>query len=436
VFEFRVNSVHLPVVCAETPRHHHSDLTKLSEYVKRAMQEHHGLRPYCLAICPQGALPRAYKNGRRAVHPILCSRLLKLGCLPLLHLWTWVDDTVFNLAVGDDISGGIWGIESLMTRTAAPSIHARTTQLSYCEHPQEILDERFMANMSQFSSLTELLVWRATMQPDDVAFLGLDHQGKEAKSITFRKFGMKVASIASYIEKRGGFKAGDKVVLLFPNGIEFAATVYATWMLGLVPVPVPVPEQARLQEDIVMLIALLAELKVSRLIGNSVTDEIMKQRATLSHMKAYIGARQDPFLPTVLNISKAPKVNKALGKESGYPSSPSVLSADTTLATVYPHYSTDMRRILVQVSHTALLAQCRTQKVQGQLRNGRPIVSCWKSFAGIGLLQSCGLGVYVGAPTVLIRYTDFVAMPRIYFETIERYGGNDSPLLPTRPSSM
>lgn len=297
-------------------------------------------------------------------------------------------------------------------------------QFSCCDYPKEVLDEKTKINLSHFTSLAEILVWRSVMNQDEIAFVGVDNRGKDTKGLTFRKFGAKVVSIANYIEKRGGFHTGDKVVLLFPNGIEFAATVYACWLLGLVPIPVQMPEAARLHEDITLLMGLLAELKVTHLIGNTVTDDLMKQKTTMIHVKACIGPRQDAVLPTVFNVSKAPKMSKNLGKESGYTAPPHAALAKTAPAMVFVHYSTDMRRTLVKVSHSALMAQCRAQKVQCRLKTGRPILSCWKTFSGIGLLYSCGLGVYAGAPTVMIQYTDFSTNPQIYFEALERHGGN------------
>ncbi|KAF9107721.1 hypothetical protein BGX27_008630 [Mortierella sp. AM989] len=424
-FECCINNERLPVICAETPRHQRAELTKLSEFIKQAMQDYHGLRLYCIALAPPGTLPRTYKNGKRTVHPILCRKMLELGRLALSHLWTSVDDTVLNLAVGNDVLGGIWGPIAHIARETVLPAHARMVQFSNCNYPLEVLDERSKVNLSQFSSLAELLVWRSIMNSEEIAFLDLDHQGRDAKSITFRKFGMKVVSIASFIEKRGGYRQGEKVVLLFPNGVEFVATMYAVWFLGLVPVPVAIPEPSRLHEDIVLLMSLLSELRISNLIGNSVTEEVMKQKTTMIHIKACIGARQDAYIPTVFNISKAPKVNKALGKESGYSSPPRNTLARTSPAVIYPHYSTDMRRTLVEVSHTSLLAQCRAFKVQCRLRNGKPLVSCWKTLGGVGLLQSCGLGVYVGALTVLIQYSDFLTSPQLYFEAVERHGVRD-----------
>ncbi|KAF9192315.1 hypothetical protein BGZ50_008679 [Haplosporangium sp. Z 11] len=456
-FECIVNDEHLPVICAETPRVHRPDLIKLAEFVRQAMLDFHGLRPYCIAIAPSDSLPRACRNGRRVLHPVLCRKMLEQGRLALSYLWTSVDDTVFNLAVGDDVFGGIWGSEAMAVREITLPAHVRMIQFSSCDSPPEVVDDRSKIDLAQFTNLPELLVWRTLKTPDDIAFIPLDSQGKDMKPITFRKFGMKVVNIANYIEKRGGFRAGDKCVLLFPNvGVDFIATVYAAWFLGLVPVPVPVPESppqhqthttmspssmhpgqlamghfARMQqEDIHMLMSLLTELRVSPhhhlLIGNTATEDFMRQKSTLAQIKVCVGPRQEAVVPTVFNITKAPKLHKCLGRESGYTSPPKASMTQTAPAVVSEHYSTDMRRTLVKSSHATLMAQCRAQKVQCRLRNGWTLVACWKSFSGIGLLQSCGIGVYVGAPTVLIRYADFLASPQIYFEAIERYGAREA----------
>ncbi|KAF9165146.1 hypothetical protein DFQ26_000536 [Actinomortierella ambigua] len=424
-FEVFVNTEHLPVICAETPRSQRSDLVKLADFAMQAMVDYHGLRLYCIAIAPSGTLPRSFKNGKRVLHPVLCRKMFELGRLRLMHISTSIDNTVFNIAYGDDTSGGIWGVDALAVRESTMPPHSRMIQFSCCDYPKEVLDEKSKVNLSQFGSLADLLVWRTLVNQDDVAFVSLDGRGKESKPVTFRKFGIKVVSIAQYIDRRGGFKAGDRVVLLFPNGLEFAATVYACWFLGLVPVPIQLPEAQRLHEDIVSLMGVLAELKVSQLIGNSATEELMKQKTTLMHVKACIGPRQDTALPTVFNVSKAPKVTKNLGKDSGYTTPPKACLAPSSAAVVFVHYSTDTRRSMVKVSHSTLMAQCRAHKVQCRMKNGRPLLSCWKSLSGLGFLYSCSLGVYMGAPTIAMQHSDFMTSPHVYFDAVERHGVKD-----------
>lgn len=425
-FECVVNNEHLPVICAETPRNQRSDLVKLADFARQAMLDYHGLRLYTIAIAPTGSLPRAFKNGKRVLHPVLCRKMFELGRLKLMHIHSSVDDTVFNIPFGDDTTGGIWGPEALRVREATMPSHARMVQFSCCDYPKEVLDEKTKINLAQFTSLPEILVWRAVVNQDEIAFVGVDGRGKDTKGVTFRKFGMKVVSIANFIEKRGGFKTGDKVVLLFPNGIEFAATMYACWLLGLVPVPVQLPEASRLHEDVTLLMGLLAEFKATQLIGNTATDDLMKQKTTMIHIRTCLGPRQDAPLPTVFNVSKAPKISRGLGKESGYMGPPSIALSRTAPAVVFVHYSADMRRTLVKLSHAALMAQCRAQKVQCRFKTGRPVLSTWRTFSGIGLLYSCALGVYVGAPTVMLQYSDFTINPQIYFEALERHGVRDA----------
>ena len=86
------------------------DLVKLADFAKQAMLDYHGLRLYCIAIAPTGSLPRAFKNGKRVLHPVLCRKMFELGRLRLMHIHTSVDDTVFNISFGDDTTGGIWGV--------------------------------------------------------------------------------------------------------------------------------------------------------------------------------------------------------------------------------------------------------------------------------------------------------------------------------------
>ncbi|KAK3816861.1 MAG: hypothetical protein J3R72DRAFT_460915 [Linnemannia gamsii] len=454
VFECVINREHVPVICAESPRcHQRADAIKLAEYVRQAMLDYHGLAPYCIAIAAPESLPRTMRHGKPQIHPEVCRKMLESGQLALVYLWTSVKDSLLNLPVGDDVAGGIWGPDALAARQAVVPVQTRTIQYSSCDYPKEVTDERTKTNLSQFQSLADLLVWRTFMNPDDIAFQTLDSQQQQfqqqqvgsskdsfagegergTKPLTFRKFGAKVVRIAAYIEKRGGFRQGDKVVLLFRTGsIEFIATLYAVWFLGLVPIPITAPEPARLYEDVTLLMGLLNELGSSNaayLIGNSFTEDVMKLNLAQAHMKAYIGARQDAGIPTILNISKAPKIPKKnrrnLGRESGFLTPPKSALHNSAPALVAIHYSTDRRRTLVKMTHAGLMAQARTMKVQCQFEGGTPIVSCARSFVGMDLLLACVIGVYVGAATVLIPFADFEARPQVYFEAVEHFNARD-----------
>ncbi|KAF9332496.1 hypothetical protein BGZ91_011683 [Linnemannia elongata] len=439
----------------------------LADYIRQAMLDYHGLSLYCIAIAVPGSLPRALRHGKSRIHPVVCRKMLESGQLALTYLWTSTEDTLLNLPVGDDVAGGIWGSDALDAREAIMPAHTRTIQYSSCDYPKEVHDERSKIDLSQFRSLADLLVWRSLMTPDEIAFQTLGSQQQNGdqfsfyplqlqqqpqqqpaesskdsivggvgrtRSWTFRKFGAKVVRIAAYVDKKGVFKQGDKVVLLFRTGsIDFIATLYAVWLLGLVPIPVPAPEPTRLFEDISLLMGLLSELGCSSsetcLLGNSLTEEVMKLKPAQAQMKAYIGARQDTAVPTVFNISKAPKIPKKhcrnLGHESGFLTPPKSALLRTAPALIAVHYSTDRRRTLVKVNHAGLMAQTRTLKVQCQFQGGKPVVSCARSFVGLDLLLACAIGVYIGAPTVLIPFVEFEARPQLYLEAVKFFNARD-----------
>ena len=41
----------------------------------------------------------------------------------------------------------------------------------------------------------------------------------------------------------------------------------------------------------------------------------------------------------------------------------------------------------------------------------------------LDLLLACAIGVYIGAPTVLIPFVEFEAKPQLYFEAVNSFNG-------------
>ncbi|KAF9127491.1 hypothetical protein BGW39_005825 [Mortierella sp. 14UC] len=288
VFQCVINKEHVPVICTETPRYHQqADAIRLAKYVRQAMLDYHGLAPYCIAIAAPGSLPRTLRHGKSHIHPGVCRKMLESGQLTLGHLWTSVDDSLLNLPVGDDVAGGIWGPDALTAREAAISIQSRTTQyLSYDIAFQTFDDDRQQFQQQQLGSSKDSLT-------------GGEEGG--TKPLTFRKFGAKVVRIATYIEKRGGFHQGEKVVLLFRTGsIEFIATLYA---VGSRSHPCFRSRTYKTPRRHYPPHGFLSELDFgggTYLIGNNFTEDVIKMKPAQAQMKAYIGTR--------LNISKAPKI--------------------------------------------------------------------------------------------------------------------------------
>jgi len=85
-------------------------------------------------------------------------------------------------------------------------------------------------------------MWRTIIQPDDPAFVELDSRGKELRSIPFKKFNQRVTGYAMHLDKKCGLKAGNHVILWFPQDLEYIVALQACWVLGLIPIPLQLPD--------------------------------------------------------------------------------------------------------------------------------------------------------------------------------------------------
>lgn len=93
--------------------------------------------------------------------------------------------------------------------------------------------------MSQ-SIFAPVLAW-AERQPDKLLYVFLDGQGRTTESYTYAQLVQRTTDIAAYVQRSARLSLGDRVLLVYPPGIEMIAAFFACVRLGLVPVPVYPP---------------------------------------------------------------------------------------------------------------------------------------------------------------------------------------------------
>src|SRR5262245_5656944 len=90
-------------------------------------------------------------------------------------------------------------------------------------------------------TLTELLVRRATSQPDDFAFLA---DGETVKArLTYADLDRRARAIAGALRARG--VAGEPVLLLYPPGLDYVSAFFGCIYAGAVAVPAYPPHRNR-----------------------------------------------------------------------------------------------------------------------------------------------------------------------------------------------
>lgn len=90
-------------------------------------------------------------------------------------------------------------------------------------------------------SLVEYVAFRAVDHPDKTLYSFLDVDGRERDHYTYLAFDERTRHLAETLRTRCGLKRGDRVLLVYPPGLEVIIAFVACTRIGVIPVPVYPP---------------------------------------------------------------------------------------------------------------------------------------------------------------------------------------------------
>ncbi|KAI9705670.1 MAG: putative NRPS-like protein biosynthetic cluster [Bogoriella megaspora] len=434
-FDAHVNGEFLPIILIETqaastaptnpggpPRQ--LDIAFLDSLAERCMevlyQEHH-LRVYCVMITAPNTLPRVVKNGRREIGNMLCRREFDNGSLPCVHVKFGVERAVQNLPVGDDPAGGIWSAVSAQARQDL--LMMQDKQYSGVDHRAVVIDDRTSTPLNQFSNIHDLLQWRVSRQPEELAYCSIDGRGKEGKQVPWKKFDLKVAGVAMYLKNKVKVQAGDHLLLMYTHSEDFVYAVHACFCLGAIVIPMAPVDQNRLSEDAPAFLHMVSDFKIKAVLVNNDVDSLMKQKAISQHIKqSALILRVN--VPNTYNTSKPSKQSHGC-RELGLTIRPAWVQKGMPVM-VWTYWTPDQRRVAVQLGHDTIMALCKVQKETCQMTSTRPVLGCVRSTMGLGFVHTCLMGIFLAAPTYLVSPVDFAGNPNLLFMTLSRYKIKDT----------
>ncbi|KAG1453677.1 hypothetical protein G6F46_008544 [Rhizopus delemar] len=406
LFAIFINQQYLPVLAFES-NGPSEELTKQIEQVTQTLLTYHGLRVFTTLVVNQGILPRQLKDGHSTIHPLQTKRRFLSGQLPITFIQLDVDRTVFSDASAD--TPNVW-LSMMAAYDRALSMQLisprKRPQHSGIEMIQNATDERSNYDLSKFTNMVDIILWRTSLYPDENAFVIVN--GSSTKPISWKKMNGQIAGLAHYLHKKIQLKAGEKVLLLLPFGIDLVRTLYACFVLGLVPVVCP--------EDCVKPESLsdaISDLSITTFLVNAQSEDVLKANKALGALLR----RQ-----RLVHVEKASKFSKLLGPESGYSvrSEWTMDKSRSAMILIHPSVNT-YKQDYVMYGHDTIMAQCRTQKLTCQIKYQRPlIVTGLGGFEGLGLLHAAFCGVYVGCTTILMPTLEFKENASAYFELISR----------------
>lgn len=97
--------------------------------------------------------------------------------------------------------------------------------------------------LSEIQTFVDLLQWRATERPDQVAYTFLEDGEAEERQLTYAELNIQAQTIATQLQRI--IQPGDRTLLAYPPGLEFIAGFFGCLYAGVIPVPVYPPHPKR-----------------------------------------------------------------------------------------------------------------------------------------------------------------------------------------------
>ena len=235
--------------------------------------------------------------------------------------------------------------------------------------------------------------WRVARQSEELSYCIVDGRGREGKGVNWKKFDLKIAAVAHYLQSKVKVKPGDHILLMYTHSEEFVYAVHACFCLGAVAIPVAPIDQNRLNEDGPALLHMIADFHVTAILVNNDVDHVWKLKAVSQHL------RQSALIlrvniPNTYNTTKPTKQSNGC-RELGFNMQPAWVQSGYPVL-IWTHWTPDQRRVADQLGHDTIMALCKVQKETCQMPSTRPVLGCVRSTVGLGFIHTCLMGIFLG----------------------------------------
>jgi acyl-CoA synthetase (AMP-forming)/AMP-acid ligase II len=256
--------------------------------------------------------------------------------------------------------------------------------------------------VAAFSTLVEILRWRALAQPEQRAYTHLLDGEIEGAHLTFGELDGQARAIATLLLRNG--VPGERALLLYPTGLEFVAAFFGCLYAGIIAVPMPPPNLAQPHKTLPRLRAIINDAQPSMALT---TSPILGRIADLFAQAPELEARN--WLATdVASDDQSQEWREAQ------------VSRNTLALLQYTSGSTSAPKG-VMVSHGNLLHNSAYIKHAFELNADTVSVTWLPPFHDMGLTNGIIQPVYVGRPCYLMPPQSFLQRPLRWLQAISRY---------------
>lgn len=388
------------------------------------LNKHHFLRLYCVVVVDCDTLPKIMRSGGLEIANMLCKKRFFEGTLRAEFVKFFVRQSISMLPHGEDVLGGIWSPYASELRSA--SLSNFMPQITSIDYREKSVDDKTGAPLTDFKSIVDILKFRVAHSGDSIAFQNIDPSGKSSlKPLTWKKFELRVYAMCNHIMTKTSLRSGEYVILMYSLSEDFIVAVYACFMLGIIPIPMLPFDSNRIGEDFPAFVGVVKDFDIQEVFVNEDVEKYMKNGPVADALKKMNHRRQ-----RALKIKSTSKINKvsntaSLNAKIAKYQSDSRFRDETTTSLVWLHFTSDHYRVGACLSHKNIVSICKVFKETCNLSSKSSIVGCVRHSAGIGFVQACLLGVFLGTTTYLSSPVNFAENPLAFFLSLAKYKVKD-----------
>lgn len=258
-----------------------------------------------------------------------------------------------------------------------------------------------------FSSLVELLRWRAARQPERRAYTYLIDGEIEGPHLTYAALDRQARAIAAALQRSA--PRGERVLLLYPTGLEFVTAFFGCLYAGMIAVPLPPPNPAQPQRALPRLQTVTNDARpLVALTTATILAKVERLFAQAPELQRLRWQASDNIPDSLAEDWQAPAVT----------SHTLALLQYTSGSTVEPKG--------VMVSYGNILHNVLCTQHAGALTADDAFVSWLPVFHDMGLISGIIQPLYTGMPCVLMLPQSFLQRPLRWLQAISRYRATHS----------
>ena len=270
-------------------------------------------------------------------------------------------------------------------------------------------------------TLVDLLRYRATIEPENIAYQFLTDDGAEER-INYKEFDCKARAIAYQLQR--DYKVGDRALLIYPPGLDLITAYFGCLYAGIISVPVYPSMNRKLVEKLQLIIndakpsVILSTQKISEKIQKLKLVKWAGKTPIIKHLTNKFLATEKSLRNWDLEKLSLFATDNLSGLEDRWQMP--VIHRNHLAFLQYTSGSTGNPKG-VMVSHNNLLDNLNTIFNWFGLKRDCYAASWLPPYHDMGLIGGILQPLFAGIPCALISPLHFLQNPFIWLETISKY---------------